>query len=236
MARRSLLRLDHASGSIIWNCQEPGRLMRLPSRESPRIERASSETCRAWAADRRRASHSSAAASTASGAGGRGTSGRTTPVSAASSRASMQEAIRNLLLMALNSQFEGAAAGEVFNSNGKTDILIRVGDRNVFIGECKIWKGPKTITDTLDQLLGYLTWRDTKAALLLFIRDGVPTEIIPKALAKFQEHPSFKRVGPHDEFGERHDFVFQANGDSAREINLAFMPFTLPSGTVSQAM
>jgi hypothetical protein len=36
-------------------------------------------------------------------------------------------------------QFEGKAAGEVFNCTGKTDILVREGDRNVFIGECKIF-------------------------------------------------------------------------------------------------
>jgi hypothetical protein len=139
-----------------------------------------------------------------------------------------EEDIRNLLLVTLNGQFEGAAAGEVFNCTGKTDILIRVEDRHVFIGECKIWKGPKTITDTIDQLLGYLTWRDTKAAVLLFVRDGSLSEITPKAVAKFREHANFKRNGVHDEFGERHDFVLHANGDTAREIKIAFMPFVLP--------
>ncbi|MFJ9968914.1 hypothetical protein [Streptomyces avermitilis] len=105
-----------------------------------------------------------------------------------------EEAIRDMLLLNLNGQFEGKAAGEVFNGKGKTDILIRVEDRHVFIGECKFWKGPKTITDTLDQLLGYLVWRDTKAALLLFIRRGNPTEIIAKSLDKIRSHPSFKRA------------------------------------------
>jgi hypothetical protein len=36
-----------------------------------------------------------------------------------------EEKIRDLLLVFLNAQFEGAAAGEVFNAAGKTDILIR---------------------------------------------------------------------------------------------------------------
>lgn len=49
-----------------------------------------------------------------------------------------EERIRELLLMSLNAQFEGAAAGEVFNAAGKTDILIRAEDRNMFIAECKI--------------------------------------------------------------------------------------------------
>ncbi|MFE0778854.1 hypothetical protein [Streptomyces sp. NPDC058861] len=138
-----------------------------------------------------------------------------------------EEEIRNLLLIGLNSHFEGQAAGEVFNCTGKTDILIRVDDRHIFIGECKIWKGPKTISDTLDQLLGYLTWRDTKAALLLFIRSGAPSDVMPKAIAKFREHPNYKRDGQHST-EERHDFVFHANGDTSREIKIAFLPFHLP--------
>jgi hypothetical protein len=40
-----------------------------------------------------------------------------------------EEQIRDLLLINLNAQFEGTAAGEVFNGYGKTDILIRVEDR-----------------------------------------------------------------------------------------------------------
>jgi len=41
----------------------------------------------------------------------------------------------------LNTHYEGGATGETFNAAGKTDILIRVEDRNVFIGECKWWSG-----------------------------------------------------------------------------------------------
>ncbi len=29
---------------------------------------------------------------------------------------------------------------ETFNMSGKTDILLREGERNVFIAECKFWK------------------------------------------------------------------------------------------------
>jgi hypothetical protein len=138
-----------------------------------------------------------------------------------------EEKIRDLLLVLLNAQFEGAAAGEVFNAAGKTDILIRAGDRNVFIAECKIWKGPKTIRDALGQLLGYLTWRDTKAALLLFIRRGEPTAIITKSIAEIEGHANYKRTGPIVEDGERYDYTLHANGDPNREIQLAFLPFAL---------
>jgi hypothetical protein len=138
-----------------------------------------------------------------------------------------EEKIRDLLLVLLNAQFEGAAAGEVFNAAGKTDILIRAEDRNVFIAECKIWNGPKTIQDALKQLLSYLTWRDTKAALVLFIRRGEPTTIISKSITEIEGHPNYKRTHGSGHDGERYDFVLHANGDPNREIRLAFLPFAL---------
>ncbi|MFD6638928.1 hypothetical protein ACFWDN_24315 [Micromonospora chalcea] len=143
-----------------------------------------------------------------------------------------EELIRDLLLILLNAQFEGKAGGEVFNCRGKTDILIREDDANVFIAECKIFgpkDGPSRITATIDQLLGYLTWRDTKAALLLFIRDRDVTTVIAKAVAAFESHPNFKRRGKTST-EERHDFILHTNGDPSREMIVAFLPFLVGSG------
>lgn len=145
-----------------------------------------------------------------------------------------EEEVRDLLLMGLNTQFEGKAGGEVFNYSGKTDILIREGDRNVFIGECKIYDPAykqgigRVITEALDQLLGYLAWRDTKAALLLFIRDANVSAVAGQALATIKDHPNCKRPGKTSS-EERHDFVFRAAGDENREIRLAFLPFLIGS-------
>lgn len=143
-----------------------------------------------------------------------------------------EEETRDLLLVMLNAQFEGKAAGEVFNCTGKTDILVRDGDRNVFIGECKIFD-PKNkqsvehvVVSALDQLLGYLVWRDTKAALLLFIRDTNVSAVVSKALAAISSHPNHKRSGKIST-EERHDFVLHAIGDTNREIHLTFLPFLI---------
>jgi hypothetical protein len=144
-----------------------------------------------------------------------------------------EERIRDLLLFFLNGQFEGAAVGEVFNAHGKTDILIRAKDRNVFIAECKIFaqknkqRVEKVVGCALDQLLSYLAWRDTKAALLLFIRSGQPTSIISKAIAEIERHPNFVRTLSAGEDGERYDCMLRANDDPSQEIRLAFLPFAL---------
>ena len=73
-----------------------------------------------------------------------------------------EESLRTHFLVQLNGHFEGAATGETFNYSGKTDILIRVDGKNIFIGECKFWGGQKVLSDTINQLLSYSCWRDTK--------------------------------------------------------------------------
>jgi len=139
-----------------------------------------------------------------------------------------EEKIRDLLLLILNGQFEGRAGGEVFNGSGKTDILIREQDRNIFIAECKFWRGHKGVVEALDQMLSYLVWRDTKAALLLFVRQGKPTGVVLKAAAAVESHPNYKRtLRRFDEDAERMDVVMKANGDDDREITLALLPFML---------
>ena len=79
-----------------------------------------------------------------------------------------EEEIRDHFLVYLNANFEGRATAETFNQGGHTDILIKEKDRNVFIAECKFWKGPKSYQETIDQLLRYVAWRDSKTAILIF--------------------------------------------------------------------
>jgi hypothetical protein len=144
-----------------------------------------------------------------------------------------EEDLRQHFLVQLNGQFQGAATGETFNYEGKTDLLIREQDRNVFIGECKIWKGPATLTKTLDQILGYLAWRDTKAAILMFVRTKNFTAVLDQVSAIVEGHPSHKktlRQPGETEFR----FVFGQRDDSNREITLAVLMFAVPSAGADQ--
>lgn len=79
-----------------------------------------------------------------------------------------EEELRDILLAHLNGHYEGDATGETFRKKGKTDIRIEDENRAAFVGECKIWGGDKKLTEAIDQLLGYLTWRDCKAAVIVF--------------------------------------------------------------------
>jgi len=138
-----------------------------------------------------------------------------------------EEALRQHFLVQLNGQFEGRATGETFNMSGKTDILLREGDRNVFIAECKFWKGPKVFGDAIDQLMGYATWRDGKAAILVFNRGTDTSTVLSGIDATAKAHSNFKRTlnWPH-ESGFR--YVFCSSGDINREIALTVLVFHVP--------
>lgn len=139
-----------------------------------------------------------------------------------------EEEIRDLILFVLNANYRGAAAGEVFNGNGKTDILLRWNDQNAFIGECKFWEGPARFRRAIDQLHGYVTWRDTKAALILFVKAGKPTDIIDKAAGELRKHRTFVDEAPHTN-GTRRDFVLSAADDDAKHIDVALVVVILPA-------
>jgi len=138
-----------------------------------------------------------------------------------------EEELRNVILGMLNTNFTGQVAGELFNGAGKTDICIRVEDRNVFIGECKFYNGPRSVTRAIDQLLGYVVWRDTKAALLLFVRGGNFTDVVEKAVEAVANHPQCQRRTTSADPSRRSDFVFTRADDPDRAILLALLPFQL---------
>ncbi|MDT5024175.1 MAG: hypothetical protein QOE61_601, partial [Micromonosporaceae bacterium] len=68
-------------------------------------------------------------------------------------------------------------------------------DPNIFIGECKVWTGIGALDEALEQIFKYLVWRDTKAAILLFIRNMDVTAVIKKALEKIEAIPTTSTAG-----------------------------------------
>ena len=99
--------------------------------------------------------------------------------------------------------------------------------QNVFIAECKFWKGPKAFSEAIDQLLGYATWRDTKTAILVFNRGTDTSTVINGVNTTSTKHSNFKRTidWPH-ESGFR--YMFHANGDVNRELILTVLVFHVP--------
>jgi len=139
-----------------------------------------------------------------------------------------EEDLRDHILMTLDPNFEfGSASGETFNKTGKTDIQLRYDSSVVFIAECKFWSGPKNYLSTIDQLLGYLTWRDNKASVIIFVKQKDFTSILSKIEAETIKHPnylSFVRKTDENWFNYR----FHINGDRNREVQLAVQVYNIP--------
>lgn len=139
-----------------------------------------------------------------------------------------EEDIRFVLLVPLNTHYEGKASAEPFNFEGKTDILIRADGKNIFIAECKFWRGPESPNDALDQLLGYASWRDTKTALLVFNRQKNFTQVLARIPETVKSHPNFKRQEPYkSETGFR--FVLHHRDDKSRELIVTVLAFEVPA-------
>jgi hypothetical protein len=136
-----------------------------------------------------------------------------------------EEALRTVLLDALNTHYRGQGTAEAFNVKGKTDILVRHEGRNLFIGECKVWSGAKGFLDAIGQLFGYTAWRDTKLALIMFVRQRDLTAIIEKAHDALAEHERFVRWGVAGSETELRA-VMSWPGDDRRhaDLNIFFVP------------
>lgn len=141
-----------------------------------------------------------------------------------------EETLRFQFLVPLNANFEGEAKGEVFNYGGKTDILITANGKNVFIGECKFWKGAKALAETVDQILGYLGWRDTKCAILLFNRNKGFSQVLAQVRPTLEQHPQFVSFnGSKDE--TELSFTFKRPDDPERRLKLTVLAFDIPAET-----
>jgi hypothetical protein len=139
-----------------------------------------------------------------------------------------EEQLRDFFLVQLNALYEGRATGETFNFEGKTDILIRDNEKNIFIAECKFWKGPASLSGAIDQLLGYASWRDTKTAILLFNRARQFSTVLEKIPGVVTGHSAFKReLGQQGESQFR--YILKHRDDPNRELVLAVMAFEVPA-------
>jgi hypothetical protein len=139
-----------------------------------------------------------------------------------------EEDIRDYILFTLDPNFElGSAGGETFNKTGKTDISLRYDSSVVFVAECKYWKGEKVYLKTIDQLLGYLTWRNSKVAVINFVQNNEFSDVLEKIKVSTKNHPNFlKELNSNDETW--FNYKFHLNGDRNRELELAVISFHLP--------
>jgi hypothetical protein len=138
-----------------------------------------------------------------------------------------EEDLRDMFLAFIEPHFEGTATGETFNKNGKTDILLRFEGKNVFVAECKFWRGRQSYLNTISQLLGYLTWRDSKAAVMMFVENKDISSVVQAVEQATSGHSNFLGFVNRQEESWL-NYRFHLNDDPNREVKLAVLLFHYP--------
>lgn len=139
-----------------------------------------------------------------------------------------EEDLRDHIILTLDPNFQfGSATGETFNKKGKTDIMLRYDSSVIFIAECKFWTGVSSFHETIDQLLGYLTWRDTKTAIVVFVKNKDISAVVKKVRAATTTHSQIVKFV--SEVGENwNEYLFSLPDDSGKNITLTILLFHLP--------
>ncbi len=150
-----------------------------------------------------------------------------------------EEDLRDHLLLQLAPRFkdEGSVTGETFSKVGKTDILYRYQNSNAFVAECKFWKGKNQYLDTISQLLSYLIWRDSKAAVVMFVKNKEISSVLETVKQVTPKHPNYLDFVDEQDISWL-NYRFHINNDPNREVKLAVMLYHIPSeysGRVKQS-
>lgn len=97
----------------------------------------------------------------------------------------------------------------------------------MFIAECKFWTGQKGYLETITQLLGYLTWRDSKSAVVVFVRNKDLSSVLQTAEEVTPDHPN--HLGFVDKKEDTwFNYRFHINDDRNREVKLGVLFFHIP--------
>jgi hypothetical protein len=138
-----------------------------------------------------------------------------------------EEELRDILLANLNSHYLGDATGETFRKQGRTDIRIEAASRSAFVAECKVWRGVGELAEAIEQLQRYLTWRDSKAAVVVFNKKVAGfSELQVKVPELFRTHPLFRAEIRLPQAGEWR-FVLASTEDPNRRLTVHVFLFNL---------
>lgn len=138
-----------------------------------------------------------------------------------------EEDICDLFVAIMETRYDSTTVtGETFNKGGKTDILLKYQDgTNLFVAECKWWKGEKEFSEAINQLFdNYLTWRDSKTALLFFVKNKEIATVCEKIKLEAMKHPYYLDI-TKDNIEGRYSFKFHLPGDKNKEVFLEIMAF-----------
>jgi hypothetical protein len=145
-----------------------------------------------------------------------------------------EEGIRDYLLVSLSTHYQNAS-GETFRQKGKTDLLVPHKDGALFVAEIKVWTGPKSFQDAIDQLLSYLTWRDSKSALIVLVRQPGFSEVLSQIPTLVKSHSKWSSNVSEGTSQARFEYRMSLPQDVSRKVKLSVLLFHLPDVPVKRA-
>ena len=139
-----------------------------------------------------------------------------------------EENLRDLFVFLLETRYESyVASGETFNFRGKTDIILKHAPtgNNLFVAECKFWHGEASFLKAISQLFDrYLTWRDSKVAVILFVTSKDFTTVLNNIKEVARSHPYFtSQSGSRGE--SSFSYLFHLPSDSNKSVYVEIMAF-----------
>jgi hypothetical protein len=145
-----------------------------------------------------------------------------------------EEGLRDQFLFVLETRYEGTtASGETFNRSGKTDILLKYAKdgSNLFVAECKFWHGSSEFLAAISQLFErYLTWRESKAALILFVTNKDFTNVLTTVKREIKTHSLFlKEDGSRGE--SSFNYIFCLPQDKQKHVMFQIIAFHYDKAT-----
>jgi hypothetical protein len=84
------------------------------------------------------------------------------------------------------------------------------------------------LNEAIEQLLSYLTWRDTKTAIIIFNRNKGLAAVLSSVQDTMNAHPQRKH-GPKIEGETRFRYVFGNASDASREVIVTVLVFDVPT-------
>jgi len=95
-----------------------------------------------------------------------------------------------------------------------------------------LWRGQKMMSEAIDQLLGYVTWRDTKTAILLFNKSSGLSATVEKACETIRQHKNYiSEIELQKSELEKSETIFGYKlthpSDPKKEIYLTLMAFQI---------
>lgn len=141
-----------------------------------------------------------------------------------------EEDLRDIFLLFLETRYESTSGiGEAFNKDGKTDILLKFAkdNSNLFVAECKFWRGQKHFLEGISQLLGYLTHRDSKTALMIFVNQKELISTIETMKIEISNNPNYKKF-VKQKYDTSFSYEFSLPQDSQKVIQIEVMLYHFP--------